>query len=49
MFVLNTNPPEYNFAGTRMRLLMSGKETGGAFCMMEFFGPPNRADRRAHV
>ena len=26
MFVLNTNPPEYNFAGTRMRLLMSAKE-----------------------
>jgi len=43
MFVLNTKPPEYNFAGTRVRLLMSGKETGGAFCMMEFFGPPNRA------
>ena len=43
MFVLNTSPPEYNFAGTRVRLLMSGKETGGAFCMMEFFGPPKRA------
>jgi hypothetical protein len=22
MFVLNTAPPEYNFAGTRIRLLM---------------------------
>lgn len=43
MFVLNTAPPEYNFAGTRIRLLMSGKETAGVFCLMEIFGPPGRA------
>jgi quercetin dioxygenase-like cupin family protein len=43
MFVLNTHPSEYNFAGTRIRLLMSGKDTGGAFCMMEILGPPGRA------
>lgn len=43
MFVLNTHPIEYDFAGTRMRLLMSGKDTGGAFCMMEMFGPPGKS------
>jgi len=43
MFVLNTQAPEYNFAGTRIRLLISGKDTAGVFCMMEIFGPPRRA------
>ncbi|WP_213776605.1 cupin domain-containing protein [Caballeronia sp. dw_276] len=43
MFVLNTQAPEYNFAGTRIRLLISGKDTAGVFCMMEIFGPPHRA------
>jgi hypothetical protein len=37
MFVLNTNSPEYNFAGTRVRMLLSGKQTSEAFCMMEMF------------
>jgi mannose-6-phosphate isomerase-like protein (cupin superfamily) len=42
MFVLNTNSPEYNFAGTRVRMLMSGKQTSEAFCMMEMFSPPGK-------
>lgn len=43
MFVLNTHPAEYNFAGSRTRLLMSGKDTGGAFCLMEMFGAPGKS------
>src|ERR1700710_2534999 len=43
MFVLNTEAPEHNFAGTRVRMLISGKDTAGVFCMMEIFGPPRRA------
>jgi quercetin dioxygenase-like cupin family protein len=31
---------EYNFVGTRARLLISGEQTSGAFSMMEFFAPP---------
>ena len=31
---------EYNFVGTRARLLISGAQTAGAFSMMEFFAPP---------
>jgi quercetin dioxygenase-like cupin family protein len=42
MFVLNTNSPEYNFAGTRVRMLLSGKQTSEAFCMMEMFSPPGK-------
>lgn len=42
MFVLNTNSHEYNFAGTRVRMLMSGKQTNDAFCMMEMFSPPGK-------
>ncbi|WP_181969727.1 cupin domain-containing protein [Paraburkholderia sp. DHOC27] len=42
MFVLNTDAPEYNFAGTRVRLLMSGQQTGETFCMMEMFSPPGK-------
>lgn len=48
MFVLNTESPEYSFAGTRVRLLMSGAQTGGAFCMMEMFSPPGK-DTPTHM
>jgi len=43
MLIVNDTPVEYNFAGTRVRLLMSGKQTNGAFCMMEMFSPPGKA------
>jgi quercetin dioxygenase-like cupin family protein len=48
MFVLSSPSPEYNFAGTRVRLLMSGEQTGGAFCMMEMFSPPGK-DTPTHM
>jgi quercetin dioxygenase-like cupin family protein len=31
---------EYNFVGTRARVLISGAQTAGVFSMMEFFAPP---------
>lgn len=41
--ILNDKPLEYNFAGARVRLLTSGDDTGGAFCMLEMFSPPGKA------
>ena len=46
MFVLNAQAPEYNFAGTRLRLLISGKDIAGVFCMMEIFGPTMRITKK---
>jgi quercetin dioxygenase-like cupin family protein len=43
MLILNDKPLEYNFAGTRVRLLMSGRDTNSAFCMMEMFSPPGKS------
>jgi NADPH2:quinone reductase len=31
------------FTGSRVRTLLSGKETDGAYCMLEFRGPPGRS------
>lgn len=50
--------PEYGFAGTRVRMLLTGRQTDGAFCMMEMSGPPGtstpthvhtREDETVHV
>ncbi len=43
MAVINQDPAEFNLAGARVRLLMSGKQTAGVFCMMEVIGPPGRS------
>ncbi|AJK46697.1 cupin [Burkholderia plantarii] len=43
MFILNDKPVEYDFGGSRTRLLASGAQTGDAFCMLEIFSPGNRA------
>lgn len=37
---------EYNFAGSRARLLMSGNDTAGAFSIMEMFAPPGKSTPR---
>ncbi|WP_162600670.1 cupin domain-containing protein [Paraburkholderia sp. C35] len=43
MFVLNDKPVEYDFGGSRTRLLVSGDQTGNAYCMLELFSPAGRA------
>ena len=34
---------EYNFAGSRARVLLSGKDSGGAVSVMEMFAPPGKS------
>ncbi|WP_250467831.1 cupin domain-containing protein [Caballeronia sp. GAFFF2] len=43
MFMLNDNPVEYDFGGSRARLLVSGNHTDDAYCMLEMFSPAGRA------
>jgi uncharacterized cupin superfamily protein len=43
VFVLNDKPVEYDFGGSRTRLLVSGEHTEGAYCMLEIFAPAGRA------
>lgn len=43
MVTLNDTPIEYDFGGSRTRLLVSGERTGGAYCMFEIFAPAGRA------
>jgi quercetin dioxygenase-like cupin family protein len=42
LFVLNNQPVEYNFGGSRARLLVSGEDTDGAYCMLELYSPGGR-------
>lgn len=34
---------EYDFAGSRARVLLSGKDSGGAVSVMEMFAPPGKS------
>jgi len=34
---------EYNFAGSRARVLLSGKDSGGSVSVMEMFAPPGKS------
>ena len=43
MHVLNQSKEGKLFTGSRVKVLMSGKDTGGQFCMMEFQGPAGRS------
>ncbi len=43
MFTQNSHPAEYNFGGSRARMLVSGKHSGGSYCMIEMFSPAGRA------
>ncbi|PVX85936.1 cupin domain-containing protein [Paraburkholderia unamae] len=43
MFVINNKPTEYDFGGSRTRLLVPGEQTGGAWCMLEIFAPAGRS------
>jgi quercetin dioxygenase-like cupin family protein len=43
MFVINRTPTEYDFGGSRAKLLVSGEHSDGAYCMLEFFSPAGRA------
>ncbi|WP_148669154.1 cupin domain-containing protein [Burkholderia pyrrocinia] len=43
MFILNQTPAEYDFGGSRTRLVVPGEHTGGAWCMLEIFAPAGRA------
>ncbi|CAM2156522.1 Cupin domain-containing protein [Pararobbsia alpina] len=46
MFVKTTQPTEYDFGGSRTRMLISGAQSGGAYCMLEIFSPAGRATPR---
>jgi quercetin dioxygenase-like cupin family protein len=39
-FQLNEQPLEYSLVGSRMRLLMPGRQTNGAFCLFDVQKPP---------
>jgi mannose-6-phosphate isomerase-like protein (cupin superfamily) len=38
--VHQTSAPMYDFAGSRMKLHLTGRQTGGAFCLLESLMPP---------
>ncbi|WP_144144793.1 cupin domain-containing protein [Paraburkholderia sp. BCC1884] len=38
-----SKPVEYDFGGSRARMLVSGKHTAGSYCMIEIFSPAGRA------
>ncbi len=39
----NIQPVEYDFGGSRARMLVSGKQSAGSYCMLEIFSPAGRA------
>ncbi|WP_345815155.1 cupin domain-containing protein [Paraburkholderia sp. PREW-6R] len=39
----NITPIEYDFGGSRARLLVSGEQSAGSYCMIEIFSPAGRA------
>jgi uncharacterized cupin superfamily protein len=43
VLTLNNQPVEYDFGGSRTRLLVSGEQTAGAHCMFEITAPAGRA------
>ena len=42
MLFYNETPVEYNFGGSRARLLVPGEQTANAFCMLEIEAPAGR-------
>jgi len=43
MPVSNPTLREFNFAGSKVRLLISGEQSSGAFCMLEMTSPSGRS------
>jgi quercetin dioxygenase-like cupin family protein len=43
MYAKNTLPVEYDFGGSRARILISGAQSAGSYCMIEIFSPAGRA------
>lgn len=39
----NIKPVDYDFGGSHARLLVSGKQSAGSYCMIEIFSPAGRA------
>jgi quercetin dioxygenase-like cupin family protein len=43
MYASNQAPVEYDFGGSRARVLVPGASTGNAWCLLEIFSPAGRA------
>lgn len=43
MHRVNRSSDAVMFTGSRVKVLMSGEDTGGQFCMLEFQSPPGRS------
>jgi quercetin dioxygenase-like cupin family protein len=39
----NISPSDYDFGGSHARMLVSGKQSAGTYCMLEISCPPGRA------
>jgi uncharacterized cupin superfamily protein len=46
MFVKTTQPVEYDFGGSRTRMLMTTAQSNASYCMLEIFSPAGRATPR---